>query len=51
MQQLDIYLQKPQPGYAILISGAWGVGKSHNVEPLRFQFKQSNTSHDLRSRP
>ncbi|MBB6571896.1 P-loop NTPase fold protein [Xanthomonas arboricola] len=29
MQQLDIYLQKPQPGYAILISGAWGVGKSH----------------------
>lgn len=28
MQQLDSYLQSPQPGYAILIHGGWGVGKS-----------------------
>lgn len=29
MQQLDTYLQSTQPGYAILISGAWGAGKSY----------------------
>ena len=29
MQQLDNYLRSPQPGYAILISGDWGVGKSY----------------------
>ncbi|CAD0356304.1 P-loop NTPase fold protein [Xanthomonas hortorum] len=28
MKQLDSYLQGPQPGYAMLIGGSWGVGKS-----------------------
>ncbi|USJ01060.1 KAP family NTPase [Xanthomonas prunicola] len=28
MKQLDLYLQGPQPGYAMLIGGSWGVGKS-----------------------
>ncbi len=29
MRQLDNYLRTPQPGYAVLIAGDWGVGKSY----------------------
>lgn len=29
MRQLDNYLSTPQPGYAVLIAGEWGVGKSY----------------------
>ncbi|WP_143592527.1 hypothetical protein [Stenotrophomonas maltophilia] len=29
MQQLDNYLRTVQPGYAVLIAGDWGVGKSY----------------------
>ncbi|MBN6152777.1 hypothetical protein JR065_20820 [Xanthomonas sp. AmX2] len=57
MQQLDTYLQKPQPGYAILISGAWGVGKSYrwsryastvaNRTPLTISAAGLETSEDL----
>lgn len=32
MQQLDNYLRAPQPGYAVLMSGDWGVGKSYQWE-------------------
>lgn len=28
MQAIDAYLQSPPPGYALLIEGPWGVGKS-----------------------
>ncbi|WP_099526939.1 P-loop NTPase fold protein [Stenotrophomonas maltophilia] len=42
MQQLDNYLRAPQPGYAVLISGDWGVGKSYQWE--RYALRLSERS-------
>lgn len=39
MKQLDSYLQGPQPGYAMLIEGSWGVGKSFIWQRYSLQLK------------
>ena len=29
MKPVDTYLKSPPPGYALLVAGPWGSGKSH----------------------
>ncbi|WJI14660.1 KAP family NTPase [Pseudoxanthomonas winnipegensis] len=57
MQQLDHYLRNPQPGYACLITGGWGVGKSfqwhiyarnlQDMKPITFSAAGLQTAEDL----
>ncbi|OOX22111.1 hypothetical protein Xazr_21795 [Xanthomonas campestris pv. azadirachtae] len=57
MQQLDHYLKNPQPGYACLITGGWGVGKSfhwqiyarklQDMKPITFSAAGLQTAEDL----
>lgn len=59
MQQLDAYLDSPPPGYALLLAGAWGVGKSffwnrysneldqNKLTPITFSASGLQTIEDL----
>lgn len=44
VNSLKQYINDINPQYAILLSGAWGCGKTHFVEKWIDQYKTSNIS-------